>query len=902
MEEIKRLLNLYQEMVIDCEADHDDAKDMQPSSNFESQIRLYGCPILPPLMTDEKRKEMAAFRNLANQKLEAIEQHRKQKLIDRVQAIVDTIDDKKLSVQESQADSSIKDINLQVDPNHQQTSQTLEISSLNVEQRHVNGSILPVIGHESNTSIVTLSTSGSDNDSSAEINQTRVHKILNQLSHPKTVGCGSTKPEEAAVSSSSGTENSSLLQTVVRVDQEVDSITVLDKDSCSGNVSSILDAGNFENVQETFDLDKVRESVSDSEALRNYVGEYSLLPTIGPSSTPDLSFVSPEIITNVGLEADVICAEKTVDIEENIGGDDMIDTRDSNFSLDTIGQSCTLPVSLVTESTCSTLYEVVEPWNIPEEVVHDKDIKTASTSSECEETTPTTSHMRRNSYTLDHPSPALLEAQAQNRAPHIEDKPADDQVHAKPVRRALDLSDGFQSSGILQKSSPDNVKLDRKSSQVLPKTNSFEQTHKTYPDNQYDVFQSEIKSDAQNETIGYVPSKPAISTMTSEDEQMDSNTLGSPTMISHDVSNSEPPMNAIYLQQKMDLLERMQKEMMEEQQRQLESLMQQQKLQQRKIQEEMAELENQIRERKNITTSQAKLKTNYVNAKSSEGVQFHSRHDERTLPLSKPSSTISGQDSTGSRSSFIHGASDSEAVANEEHIAKWTTPTLQNLKVHNGSHFEKASAVAKGYLTRRLMMTDKVQSVVRTIKDMWQFIWQFQTETPVKRGVMSSSDTVLANRVLSQLRAAQFQLHDIFFGITSVERMAILAQQRTTDQNKSKNRRDEEGHFVSAATRKAMERRHQIRTAESKVFGRPQTAPPTHTTTQNSKSGKHGSRALSEEKSSRNLSKSVKVSHGGLSKTKSSSPSRKSRKTSHPFSRPLSAASKRSARVSVPKS
>ncbi|XP_071489886.1 uncharacterized protein [Diadema antillarum] len=129
--------------------------------------------------------------------------------------------------------------------------------------------------------------------------------------------------------------------------------------------------------------------------------------------------------------------------------------------------------------------------------------------------------------------------------------------------------------------------------------------------------------------------------------------------------------------------------------------------------------------------------------------------------------------------------------------------------------FDKMSARVKGYLTRALMRTPKVAAITKTIKDTRAFLLQFQTETPVKRGVMSQQDTRLAHRVLAQLRAAQFQLEDIFHNISTSERMSILRQAREQERENYFTKKvspataGDKAKHLSAATRKAMERRRQ---------------------------------------------------------------------------------------------
>ncbi|XP_041473334.1 uncharacterized protein LOC121422392 [Lytechinus variegatus] len=141
----------------------------------------------------------------------------------------------------------------------------------------------------------------------------------------------------------------------------------------------------------------------------------------------------------------------------------------------------------------------------------------------------------------------------------------------------------------------------------------------------------------------------------------------------------------------------------------------------------------------------------------------------------------------------------------------WTiTPSLQM-----DSRFDKISARVKGHLTRALMRTPKVKALVKTIKDTRVFLYQFQAETPVKRGKLSEQDMKLAHRVLAQLRAAQYELDDIFHVFPISQRMAILRHAREQERENYFNKKvsppsaGQKSKLLSAATKKAMERRQQ---------------------------------------------------------------------------------------------
>ncbi|XP_031798515.1 centriolar coiled-coil protein of 110 kDa isoform X6 [Sarcophilus harrisii] len=124
--------------------------------------------------------------------------------------------------------------------------------------------------------------------------------------------------------------------------------------------------------------------------------------------------------------------------------------------------------------------------------------------------------------------------------------------------------------------------------------------------------------------------------------------------------------------------------------------------------------------------------------------------------------------------------------------------------------FDKITAVAKGFLTRRLLQTEKVKHLRQTVKDTMEFIRSFQSEAPLKRGSVSAQDASLQERVLAQLRAALFDIHDIFFIMDATERMSILHHDREVRKEKMLRQMDKMKNpraSLSAATQKSLDRK-----------------------------------------------------------------------------------------------
>lgn len=86
----------------------------------------------------------------------------------------------------------------------------------------------------------------------------------------------------------------------------------------------------------------------------------------------------------------------------------------------------------------------------------------------------------------------------------------------------------------------------------------------------------------------------------------------------------------------------------------------------------------------------------------------------------------------------------------------------------------KIVAHAKGYLVRRLMRTDRVQSTVQTIKDALVCALQLHQDREGIRG----ADVDLHRRLIQQITAACYSLHDTFVTSTPAERCAVIAADR----------------------------------------------------------------------------------------------------------------------------
>uniref|UniRef100_A0A8B9F762 Centriolar coiled-coil protein of 110 kDa n=1 Tax=Amazona collaria TaxID=241587 RepID=A0A8B9F762_9PSIT len=133
--------------------------------------------------------------------------------------------------------------------------------------------------------------------------------------------------------------------------------------------------------------------------------------------------------------------------------------------------------------------------------------------------------------------------------------------------------------------------------------------------------------------------------------------------------------------------------------------------------------------------------------------------------------------------------------------------------------FDKITAVAKGFLTRRLLQTEKLKHLKQTVKDTMEFIKSFQSEAPLKRGSVSAQDASLHERVMAQLRAALYDIYDIFFTMEASERMNILRHDREVRKEKMLRQMDKiksprERVTLSTATQKSLDRKKCMKTSE----------------------------------------------------------------------------------------
>ncbi|XP_019957321.2 centriolar coiled-coil protein of 110 kDa [Paralichthys olivaceus] len=129
--------------------------------------------------------------------------------------------------------------------------------------------------------------------------------------------------------------------------------------------------------------------------------------------------------------------------------------------------------------------------------------------------------------------------------------------------------------------------------------------------------------------------------------------------------------------------------------------------------------------------------------------------------------------------------------------------------------FCRIGAITRGFLTRRLLRTEKVKHLRQTIVDTQEFIRSFKTEAPQKKCTFSAQDLSLQERVRAQLRAAQYDIHDIFFEMPLGDRLALLQQDRELRAERKlrdleKTKCPKERAVLSAATQRSLDRKNRV--------------------------------------------------------------------------------------------
>ncbi|KAG8432975.1 hypothetical protein GDO86_017299 [Hymenochirus boettgeri] len=273
-----------------------------------------------------------------------------------------------------------------------------------------------------------------------------------------------------------------------------------------------------------------------------------------------------------------------------------------------------------------------------------------------------------------------------------------------------------------------------------------------------------------------------------------------------------------HLKKKMLAFEEMRKKLEEQHAYQLSLLIAEQEREQEKLQREFEEEHKRLNltdknlpsidystvipDRKNIDESTLIL------AESFQSCLSHNSAFESATASSQHSYGFADESSLGLWRQGVGTINTSVPRSHGKAKIRWSqvySPAMQRT-------FNKASALAKGFLTRRLMKTEKLKNLKKTVKDTLEFMRTFKSEIPITKGIVSSQDASLQERVYAQLRAALYEIHDIFFTMKPAERMNIIAHDREfrrekmiRSMEKVKSPRDKVA--LSSATQKLLDRK-----------------------------------------------------------------------------------------------
>ncbi|NWW73629.1 CP110 protein, partial [Climacteris rufus] len=288
------------------------------------------------------------------------------------------------------------------------------------------------------------------------------------------------------------------------------------------------------------------------------------------------------------------------------------------------------------------------------------------------------------------------------------------------------------------------------------------------------------------------------------------------------------------LKNKMLAFEEMRKRLEEEHAQQLSILIAEQEREQEKLQKELEEQERKLKGKK-VTTTEIEISKVNINSrmelewrkKSESGLlesvqsQLETVHNTNSTSIGFAHTTPNTFASTSETSFFLWGPSGSGVIKtsvsrpSNRIKTRWTQVFSPEIQMK----FDKITAVAKGFLTRRLLQTEKLKHLKQTVKDTLEFIKNFQSEAPLKRGNVSAQDANLHERVMAQLRAALYDIHDIFFTMEPSERMNILRHDREVRKEKMLRQMDKvksprERVTLSTATQKSLDRKKYMKASE----------------------------------------------------------------------------------------
>ncbi|XP_064595682.1 uncharacterized protein LOC135462203 isoform X2 [Liolophura sinensis] len=589
----------------------------------------------------------------------------------------------------------------------------------------------------------------------------------------------------------------------------------------------------------------------------------------------NLSRVSLHSLTT---SADTETIRERGSVESNMTGD----------SVSTIKSSMFLPGQTV-ESNISDHYIVgANSYQVPKMNIPATDLSTSKSDREqssiqMKEGDSKKSHTRKGSYTLEQPSPALVRAcsiqnMARDKSPEsstsrdsVGPHPAGDQTKTVTVTSMPSESDppSQRINRKLDYSELDEERVDPVSQVELQAEREGKEEHlNRYLDSVRQQSNEMGKSDWRSMSSSGQPASGLSQVPPGMSDLLESCALSSLSSFTFDNSKINHMSQEELFDVQTSHFDIIRKKMVEQQKLQLEQLFQQQQREQLLLQREIEErcrligeqqeflgdqgigerkLPQSVDERRSVQLSRDPS----LAQTSSSSYSYISSPSLTKHPSDKDNSIVSTFSRTTPKQSLFGNPSSPPQPSYQQPVSKPVLRSPRNAPRPRSNRrlvvpekvsetgmkqcFDRVSAAVKGYLTRRLLRTEKVQNLIKTVRDTRDFALNFQSETPIKQGKFSMQDRDLLERIIAQLQAALLDIHEVFFEISPLERMAMISASRQLELERRfkelEQSVDRSHPRVSMATLKAIERKKRARAAEASVFGtsRPQSAPPPET-------------------------------------------------------------------------
>ncbi|XP_018566939.1 putative uncharacterized protein DDB_G0282499 [Anoplophora glabripennis] len=184
------------------------------------------------------------------------------------------------------------------------------------------------------------------------------------------------------------------------------------------------------------------------------------------------------------------------------------------------------------------------------------------------------------------------------------------------------------------------------------------------------------------------------------------------------------------------------------------------------------------------TTSISPSQSIYYSSTSSDTLRPLSNSSVRLIDFECDDTITCGEKSYSPKKTDITEYYVHEEIKKGMNVSRELFPQLDENTIHDIKKEWAASIIGahvKGYLTRRLLKTERVQSLIETIKDALMCALQLHNAENI-----DESDVELHRRLINQVSAACYTFHDIFFAFTVQEQMLIIATDRQRKLEKAK--------------------------------------------------------------------------------------------------------------------